>query len=65
MFPSHTHSLPITTGSGQTTPHYSSSYLFISKLPTIRFDYTNLTLSHLDSYTHSTKINYPVKQHFT
>ena len=33
MFTSHTHSLPITTGSGQTTRHYSSSYLCISKLP--------------------------------
>jgi len=30
MFASHTHSLPITTGSGQTTTHYSSSYLCIS-----------------------------------
>ena len=56
----HTHSLPITTGSGQTTTHYSSSYLCISNCPTIRFDlcksHHRVTQTHI---THSTRINYP------
>ena len=34
----HTHSLPVTTGSGQTNIHCCSSYLYIRKLPTVRFD---------------------------
>jgi len=34
----HTHSLPITTGSGQTNIYCYSSYLYIRKLPTVRFD---------------------------
>jgi len=57
-----THSLPITTGSGQTTRLYSSSYLCISKLPTIRFDlrksHHRVTQTHI---THSTRISYPVR----
>jgi len=32
------HSLPVTTGSGQTNIHCCSSYLYIRKLPTVRFD---------------------------
>jgi len=47
----HTHSLPITTGSGQTTTHYSSSYLCISKLPNYQIWLTQISpLSHPDSY---------------
>jgi len=62
MFSTHTHSLPITTGSGQTTTHYSSSYLCISKLP----DYQIwLHKSHpwvtQTLISHSTRINYPVR----
>ena len=51
MFASHTHSLPITTGSGQTTTHYSSSYLCISKLPNYQiWPLQILPPSHPDSY---------------
>jgi len=60
MFVSHTHSLPITTGSGQTTTHYSSSYLCISKLPDYQIWHAQIsprvTQTHI---THSTRINYP------
>ena len=56
----HTHSLPITTGSGQTTTHYSSSYLCISKLPDYQIWHAQIsprvTQTHI---THSTRINYP------
>ena len=60
MFTSHTHSLPITTGSGQTTTHYSSSYLCISKLP--NYQIWSMQIHHRVSQTyitHSTRINYP------
>jgi len=63
MFALHTHSLPITTGSGQTTTHYSSSYLCISKLPNYQIWLMQIsppnhrvTQTHI---THSTRINYP------
>jgi len=51
MFSSHTHSLPIPTGSGQTTTHYSSSYLCISKLPNyqiwLRKSFHRVTQTHI------------------
>ena len=51
MFAWHTHSLPITTGSGQTTTHYSSSYLCISKLPNYQIRSTQISPpSHPDLY---------------
>jgi len=51
MFALRTHSLPIATGSGQTTTHYSSSYLCISKLPNYQIWFTQISpLSHPDSY---------------
>ena len=46
----HTHSLPVTTGPGQTNIHCCSSYLYISKLPTVRFD---LCKSHPMSINYS------------
>ena len=46
-----THSLPITTRSGQTTTHYSSSYLCISKLPNYQIWPPQISQpSHPDSY---------------
>ena len=51
MFALHTHSLPITIGSGQTTTHYSSSYLCISTLPNYQIWPPQISQpSHPDSY---------------
>jgi len=48
----YTHSLPITTGSGQTNTHCYSSYLYIRKLPTVRFDLCKShPMSNIYSYT--------------
>jgi len=46
----HTHSLPVTTWSGQTSIHCGRSYLYIRKLPSIRFD---LCKSHPMSINYS------------
>ena len=50
MFSSHTHSLPITTGSGQTTTPYRSIYLYIRILPNCQIWPTQISP---DEYSYS------------
>jgi len=64
----HSHSLPVTTGSDQTNTHCYSSYLYIRKLPTVRFElcksqpmnnsysYTSLCWPKLSSQSYTSPI---------